>query len=288
MKRLILTAAALLCLLTSLTGLALGEKEARELALAAVVRQHGIAEQDLAYQQTGRFQDSPDVLVMVYHKGHDPQNDGMYEVRLTPGGQVAAITPPREMHPAEQLRRDFKHPPFDTRRMMDLQEKWRDRLPLFLTGELGDDAPECPADLRTAVLARALSQEIFLPGPEALSEERARQLAEAAILDSPPWNREKLASYGLYLSAHYRSEELNRTVWQFIFMKKPQNSPEFAQRPEGWYQKNYLEPLTKSFGGSQNTPLFVSVRLFALTGELAEEVHTHYPPQRARPLAMMR
>jgi len=288
MKRLTIMAAALLCLIAPLTGLALSEQEARELAQKALVNQEGLKEQDLVYEQTGRYEDSPDVLVVFYHKGHDPLNDGMYGVRLTPGGQVAAITPPREMHPAEQLRRDVKDPPYDSLRMMALQAKWRDSLPRFLTGELGDDAPECPADLRTAVLARALSQEISLPGADALTEEAARKLAEAAILGSPPWTREQLDAFDLYLSVHYRSEELGRPVWQFIFSRKSPMSPEFAQRPEGWYHKNYLEPLVTSFGGTQNTPLFVSVRLVAITGELAEEVHTHYPPQRALPLAMIK
>ena len=288
MKRLILIAAALLCLLPVFTGLALSEQEARAVALQAIVSQYGMAEKDLVYEQTGRYEDSPDVLVVLYHRGHDPHNDGSYQVRLGPDGSVKEIIPPREMHSGEQLRQDFKTPPYFTGRMMELQAKWQELLPRFLSGELGGDAPESPVDLRAAALARALSQEIRLPGAEALTEEAARTLAEQAILKSPPWTPAQLAEYPLYLSVHYRSAELGQPVWQFIFSRKSPASPEFTQKPESWYEKNYLEPLVKSFGGNPNTPLFVSVRLDATTGALVEEIHTHYPPQRALPLAMMR
>lgn len=288
MKKRLWILAALLCLLPVFTGLALSEQEARELALQAIVSQYGMAEKDLVYEQTGRYEDSPDVLAVVYHRGHDPHNDGTYQVRLGLDGSVIDITPPREYHPGERLREDLKTPPYDTGRMMALQAKWQELLPRFLSGELGGDAPESPVDLRAAALARALSQEISLPGAEALTEDAARVLAEQAILNSPPWTPAQLAAYPLYLSVHYRSSELGQPVWQFIFSRKSPTSPEFARQPEGWYEKNYLAPLVKSFGGSPNTPLFVSVRLDATTGALVEEVHTHYPPQRALPLAMMR
>lgn len=273
----------LACLLLPLAALAaINATSGRELAYRFILEQHGVSADELNFYQSARDGDKQSWRFSFLLKEKQEETDGLFIVDLYNDGSLKELTPPRVMHLDERLRRDFNDArplPYTNESLLKLKEKWAPHLPGMLS-ELKAQHPDVYEQSGEYASIRALSQDYREPAPGALGLEQVEALAVQAILDSPPWTAERFAFFVPWLAAHYVSGELGIPVWHFIYHDERSNSPRFAGKSNEAYEREYWQPLIQAFGGQENTPLYVSLRLDASTGEVLDGVNTHFrPPQ---------
>lgn len=283
MKKLrILALLLVLCCLPHAAMAAITAAQGRELALGYLQEQYQISPDQVHFHQLGKSEDQKVWSFSFILKEQQEDTDGLYLVDLYIDGSLKELTPPRFMYPEERMNRDFQEQtwPLTTKNMLHLKEKWAPYLDEIMQYAIENDTSgvQTLENSLGYAMVRALRQGFALLVPDALSLDQAQALAEAAILATPTWTAQRLAHYLPYLQAHYVSQELGRPIWHFIYHRELSTSPRFINSSYETYERAYLNLLKQEFGSNANTPLYVSLRLDATSGELAGEVDTFYSP----------
>lgn len=170
--------------------------------------------------------------------------------------------------------------PFTTPKLMELQKAWApkmEKLKPFKWSTRG----------MMGVFANLMAQELRLPAEGDLPMDKALERAREAVLVQPGWTREKLDMYELYAQVSYQSKELGKPVYQFFFNRHNVSDPRYDDPKDSWakYERDYLNPLYALFGGDNaSTPLYVSVRVDAVTGEPTDDPQIVLPSLEGPPL----
>ncbi len=191
---------------------------------------------------------------------------------------------PQLLSDEELIRKVFRQAdlPLTSECLMALQVKLGPKLEGIISRNINKE--NAPGQNVVLACARALQLDIHPPASGALSLEEAEAKARAAIEVTAPWSKEKLAMYPPFLAAHYVSAELGRPVWHFVFEQEDiSNSARFVDKDWDYYDSVYLKPLGKLFGKNADTPLYVSLRLDATSGQVLGEVATFYPALSSAP-----
>lgn len=284
-----LALAGLLCLLPLLAFAGTAQQQITEKAWQHL-EAHGVGRDAVSLHQSHYFAGEGFWRCSFLMKERPEETDGLYLVDMHPDGSLKAFRKPLMMPPQRRIQQDLWDLlplPYTTEGLMKLREKWLPVLPNVIAEEAQHSSEP---DRRVAMInARALSQDIRMPAADALSLTEAQLRAEQHILAAAPWTRGRLDQYECYLAAHYGSRELGKPVWHFIYsMQSTLRTPRFRGRDWKEYERVYLKPLYALFGGELDAPLYVSVRMDAVSGELTEDVHTEYIPLKRIELAHMR
>ncbi len=122
-------------------------------------------------------------------------------------------------------------------------------------------------------------EKTLMPTSEDITADEALQIARDSILLLEGWSEEQLDMFVEYLQIYYHSEELDRDIYQFAFTQKSCFSKEYYDYTYEYFEKDYCTPLYALFGGDNaSTPYYVSIRIDAKTGEVAETPWVQYPP----------
>ncbi len=196
--------------------------------------------------------------------------------------ESAAKAPPPEAEDLFQgmIQEYHQAAPFTTPKLMELQKAWApkmEKLKPFKWSTRG----------MMGVFANLMAQELRLPAEGDLPMDKALERAREAVLVQPGWTREKLDMYELYAQVSYQSKELGKPVYQFFFNRHNVSDPRYDDPKDSWakYERDYLNPLYALFGGDNaSTPLYVSVRVDAVTGEPTDDPQIVLPSLEGPPL----
>lgn len=137
-----------------------------------------------------------------------------------------------------------------------------------------EEAQHRPEPSAQYLAAQVIGRDIRMPDAGSVPIEKARAAARDALLALPEMSEEKFAYYELRLEVHYHSQQLEKPVYQIVYAQhlRPMTDAGF----ETWLRE-YANPLDKLFGGHEfDAPIYMSVRVDALTGALAEPPTVEY------------
>lgn len=264
-----------------LLGQAISQSEAIDKGYSIIANQAGLSREDLRFGQAMHHKSDGSWTLSFFRKQRQWENDGVYRVEIASNGNLKELALPGEVRLSAHMSVDYwevigQEYGFYNQNLLALRAAWGEHLQAMIAQE---EASRKPVEENFLLqFARALRFNYRQPDPNALPEQVARQLAEAAIIATPPWSQEKLAYYQPYLSVHYDSPEWGRPVWHFIYTQKSHSwTPGWADMAWDTYNRTYLKPLDVLFGNAfGNTPYEVSVRLDAGSGEVLGPVRTVY------------
>lgn len=194
--------------------------------------------------------------------------------------EAAAKAPPPDAQNLLQELIDefFARQPFALEELVDLQAVWRPRVEKMKIYNLDDGG-------MVRVFINLTEMGLRVPAEGDLPLEDARAKAREAALALPGWTEEKLSALEPYAEVLYHSKDWGKDVYQFFFSRRPRPDPGTTTDESAWdaHEQEYLKPLYAMFGGENTkTPLYVSVRLDAGTGELIEAPQVVFPSTDAR------
>ena len=243
----------------------------------ALEQVYGIILERLAVPASGletnmeHFDDRDGYWTFIFQEKLHPGTDGVIFIQLNPDGSLSELREPRSLHDLalqEALAQALGDPETLTsvQGMYQLKKSWEADLPRLK--RLMEKEKERGRPLSRLLLeAQALFADIRLPEAGMIGPEAALAGAEKALLALPGWTSEKLSFFSLTLAVYYHSEELERTVYHFVFgLRRPGESEDWDQ-----FEDSYIRPMDALFGGSFETlPQYLSLRLDAATGQAAE------------------
>lgn len=278
------------------------EKQAAETARRAVGDKFGARKEELdglrLILELRSFADAPEArqwYAGFYREGADFYSEpAVYDVWMdaktgevqsceAPANQAKEAGPKTPPPEAEKLLREMRKAlyeqfPYTCEKLMELQKTWLIHLETLKSYGLLDEG----GDMRA--ITNLTAQALRLPEEGDLPLEAARQKVREAILTLPGWSKKALDMYDLYAEALYESKQLGKPVYQFIFWRQNSSSPKWMEKPWEAYEQEYLTPLYALFGGIHSTPLTLSLRLDAKTGELTEPPVQVLPDTKGQPL----
>ena len=217
------------------------------------------------------FDDRDGYWTFIFQEKTHPETDGVIFIQLNPDGSLGELIEPRSLADLalqEALTQALNDPEIlaSVQGMYQLKKRWEADLPQL--EQLTESEKERGRPLPRLLLeAQALFADIRLPEAGMMGPEAALAVAEKVLLALPGWTSEKLSFFSLTLAVYYHSEELERTVYHFVFgLRRPGESEDWDQ-----FEDSYIRPMEALFGGSFETlPQYLSLRLDAATGQAAE------------------
>jgi hypothetical protein len=296
MKTRILCLLLALALLLPMGGLAATEEEkAWPIAVAAIESELGMSMEELVLYHSGVWNlGFGDTSWAFSFRLKEPKetHENLVQVAIKPDGSIDFIQGPREYSLEELFMNQFRkvktESPTETYTVENLaafKQEWAPHLPQ-MAEEINNRERGRLNGWDYAIFA--LNQDICLPTEDVISIEAARKLADEYVLAMPEWTQAHLDMMERYFEIYYISQELNKPVYAFAFSQLDVWNKKYNGDWD-YYEKNYLKPLYATFGGdNSSTPLFVTLRIDAKTGELIESVHMEFPPVETNEFAIVR
>lgn len=207
-----------------------------------------------------------------FEQKEHPDTNGQIFIQFNPDGSLNEYLPPRSNRELELERRleaewlgryAFR----GVEEWAQLKSDWvasLDDLSILVEKLHSPDHPHPPY---TWQVAEVVGRDITLPAADAIPVETARRTALEALRALPGMTQEKLDYYELRMEIYYHSQELGRPVYQIVYAQ--QHPPQSDAAFDKWL-RDYADPLDNLFGGEFAAPIYMSVRIDAITGMLAE------------------
>lgn len=275
-KRLALCLLAACMILSLSTMLAALDSTQALMAAYALTREKLRLEPTDVTIDTQHHDQATGLWTFIFRQKVHPDTNGQIFIQLNADGSVHEFRAPRsnqEIELEEQMRIQWAGRPsyaYDFRGVAEwaqLKADWMEKLPLLeqYVVKANESRPQLPYGWR---LVEVLYTDIRLPDADAIPIEEARRTAVEAVLTLPEFDQEKLDQYEPRMEIYYHSKELNKPVYQFAYAQ--QLSPNTDAEFDRWL-RTYMDPLDAMFGGGEfAAPMYVSVRIDARTGDLAE------------------
>lgn len=245
---------------------ALSPEEGRSLAYAHIEKELGLKQEDLTLKTEHRDSQGG-YITFIFQMKDAKDSDGQIFLQLDARGTVHDFRPPT---PAWELAL--------TRRLAHTKGILNQGLDMAGLAQLSTEFAQDQEQLAQLVdhgkhlgssqaIARMLLIPLRLPKEGEADVQIAAQAAGAAILALPGWNQQKLDQFPLLLSFCYDSPELGLPVYHFVFAQKPHP----AEAAMDAYERSYLQPLNKLFGGGEfAAPHYMSVLVDAKSGAVLQ------------------
>ncbi|MEG1194317.1 MAG: hypothetical protein RSE58_01925 [Clostridia bacterium] len=281
-KRLLSTVVLSVFLLTFVAPSTLAEGSEQEIIAIvneALEKEHSILPSTLRLHQQ-IYDASAQKWTLSYLLIDNPgDTDGLYLVEVSAGNTVTLVKEPTLLGIDEQLMSSYQNTPnYTIEAMFDLKKQWEPYLPQ-LNEILDAQQKEGRRSEFLRMCMNLVESDIQLPSQEHVSIDMARKVCVTTMMDSLAWTQEMVDQYVLFAELFYHSKELNKPVYHLIYKQQSAFSQRYYDAPYAEYEKQYLKPLEQLFRDhGLEAPLYISIRMDAYSGELAQEPYIQYIP----------
>ena len=122
-----------------------------------------------------------------------------------------------------------------------------------------------------------VTAEIFLPDEMLMTKEKAELLALEALKEIPLWTEEVIDMFYCMADIYINSPIIGKTVYRFLYRPMRYGEAYFAKGND--MDESYLryeDKLISFFGGLENIPLYITVSIDPILGEIAQEPQIYY------------
>ena len=170
---------------------------------------------------------------------------------------------------------------FSYQDIYELKQQWEPKL---------DSIPEKDMEFFDSIqsfnpILDFLRLDIVLPDEQCIPYEEAKQKSIDVIEAMDGWKPEMTEHIDVMVELIYIPDGMDHPVWQFIyalasdvFYSKAVLSEEEYTNEMSAKNKQMMEEEKAVFGGSQNLPIHISIRIDAYTGEQVGETFLETPP----------
>ena len=216
-----------------------------------------------------------------YVKDAEPMTNGLVIGSLDSNGKLVEIKGPAPVSTVEWLNEQVGKCMFSYQDIYELKQQWEPKL---------DSIPEKDMEFFDSIqsfnpILDFLRLDIVLPDEQCIPYEEAKQKSIDVIEAMDGWKPEMTEHIDVMVELIYIPDGMDHPVWQFIyalasdvFYSKAVLSEEEYTNEMSAKNKQMMEEEKAVFGGSQNLPIHISIRIDAYTGEQVGETFLETPP----------
>lgn len=202
-------------------------------------------------------------------KDHPVTNDGLITGTMDSAGALLSIKEPFELNLQMQVAISFDDHITSMEGMYAFRQEWLPRRQTLLEADPKEQGAESGNGFLK--MAAQLITEIGLPGEEDITGEEALEKARERTTALLGWPREKLDFFAVIGEAYLTPQDIGKPVYQFIFSGRKRTAEEMDDGAAGRAFDEYLQEFHDAFGGAENVPRFITIRIDAKTGGEVEE-----------------
>ena len=216
-----------------------------------------------------------------YVKNAEPGTNELVIGALDADGNLVEIKGPAPVSTMEWLNEQVSKCMFSYQDIYELKKQWEPKLDSLSEQDLAD----FESIQSFNPILDFLKLDIVLPDEQCIPYEEAKQKSIDVIEAMDGWKPEMTEHIDVMVELIYIPDGMDHPVWQFIyalasdvFYSKAVLSEEEYTNEMSAKNKQMMEEEKAVFGGSQNLPIHISIRIDAYTGEQVGETFLETPP----------